>query len=44
VATAKQLARHADVSMTMKYSQIGLEDQSAALPGLPAPFAGASPM
>jgi hypothetical protein len=34
---AKELARHADVRMTMKYTHIGLEDQAAALAGLPLP-------
>ena len=28
---AKELARHADVRMTMKYTHIGLEDQAEAL-------------
>src|SRR5581483_6147345 len=35
---AKELARHADVRMSMKYTHIGLDDQAAALAGLPAPF------
>lgn len=34
---AKELARHADVRMTMKYTHIGLDDQAAALAGLPLP-------
>jgi site-specific recombinase XerD len=34
---ARELARHADVRMTMKYTHIGLEDQADALAGLPAP-------
>jgi site-specific recombinase XerD len=34
---ARELARHADVRMTMKYTHIGLEDQAEALAGLPAP-------
>lgn len=37
---AKELARHSDVRMTMKYTHIGLEDQAKAvnrLPSLPAP-------
>jgi integrase len=38
---AKELARHADVRQTMKYTHIGLEDQAQALAGLPAPFASA---
>jgi site-specific recombinase XerD len=36
---ARELARHADVRMTMKYTHIGLEDQAEALAGLPAPIA-----
>ncbi len=35
---ARELARHADVRMTMKYTHIGLQDQADALAGLPAPF------
>lgn len=36
---AKELARHTDVKMTMRYTHIGLEDQSKAVAGLhlPAP-------
>lgn len=36
---ARELARHGDVRMTMKYTHIGLEDQARALAGLPAPSA-----
>jgi hypothetical protein len=36
---ARELARHADVRMTMKYTHIGLEDQADALAGLPNPNA-----
>ena len=39
---ARELARHADVRMTMKYTHIGLADQADALAGLPAPFASAA--
>ncbi|AMV40263.1 Tyrosine recombinase XerC [Planctomyces sp. SH-PL62] len=39
---AKELARHADVRMTMKYTHIGLEDQAAALAGLPLPKTSAN--
>ena len=39
---AKELARHADVRQTMKYTHIGLEDQALALAGLPSPFASAA--
>lgn len=38
---ARQLARHSDVRMTMKYTHIGLEDQAKALAGLPVPRAAA---
>ena len=38
LAEAKELARHTDVRMTMKYTHIGLEDQAEALAGLPAPW------
>ena len=38
IIEARELARHADVRMTMKYTHIGLEDQAEALAGLPAPF------
>ena len=34
---AKELARHSDVSMTMKYTHIGLSDQAKAVANLPAP-------
>ncbi len=34
---AKQLARHADINMTMRYTHIGIEDQARALRGLPVP-------
>jgi site-specific recombinase XerD len=36
---AKELTRHADVRITMKYAHIDLEDQTAALAGLPLPKA-----
>ncbi len=35
LAEAKELARHSDVRMTMKYTHIGLEDQARALNQLP---------
>ncbi|WP_442483338.1 tyrosine-type recombinase/integrase [Aeoliella sp. SH292] len=35
---AKELARHSDVKMTMKYTHIGIQDQAQALRGLPAPL------
>lgn len=37
ITEARELARHADVRMTMKYTHIGLEDQARALASLPAP-------
>ena len=40
---ARELARHADVRMTMKYTHIGLADQAEALAGLPSPFASTAP-
>jgi len=33
---AKELARHSDVNMTMRYTHIGLKDQAKALGNLPA--------
>lgn len=37
ITEARELARHSDVRMTMKYTHIGLEDQARALAALPAP-------
>lgn len=37
ITEARELARHADVRMTMKYTHIGLDDQARALTFLPAP-------
>lgn len=34
---AKELARHSDVKMTMRYTHIGIADQAKALASLPAP-------
>jgi site-specific recombinase XerD len=34
---AKELARHSDIKMTMKYTHIGLGDQAKAVANLPAP-------
>ncbi len=34
---AKELARHSDVRMTMRYTHIGLNDQAKALAALPGP-------
>ena len=36
VAEAKELARHSDVRMTMKYTHIGIDDQAKAVAKLPA--------
>jgi integrase len=36
---AKELARHTDIKMTMKYTHIGLGDQARALASLPSPKA-----
>ena len=34
---AKELARHSDVKMTMRYAHIGIQDQARALASLPTP-------
>ena len=34
---AKELARHSDVHMTMRYTHIGIADQAKALASLPVP-------
>jgi site-specific recombinase XerD len=39
ITEARELARHSDVRMMMKYTHIGLEDQARALASLPAPSA-----
>ena len=36
---AKELARHSDVKMTMRYTHIGINDQARAVGNLPAPKA-----
>ena len=36
---ARQLARHSDVKMTMRYTHIGIEDQAKAVGNLPSPQA-----
>jgi hypothetical protein len=33
----QQLARHKDVAMTMRYTNIGMQDKARALASLPAP-------
>ncbi len=37
IVEAKELARHADVRMTMRYTHIGIDDQAKALASLPTP-------
>lgn len=37
LATARGLARHGDIRMTMRYTHIGIDDQAAALAGLNPP-------
>lgn len=39
IMEAKELARHADIRQTAKYTHIGIEDQAEALAGLPSPNA-----
>lgn len=34
---ARELARHSDIKMTMKYTHIGLDDQAKALAAIPSP-------
>jgi hypothetical protein len=34
---AKELARHSDISMTMRYTHIGINDQARALAAIPVP-------
>ena len=38
---ARELARHSDIRMTMRYSHIGLNDQARAVSAIPAPPAPA---
>ena len=38
---ARELARHGDIRMTMRYTHIGIDDQAAALAGFPAPASSA---
>jgi hypothetical protein len=38
---ARELARHGDIRMTMRYTHIGIGDQAAALASLPAPASSA---
>lgn len=40
---AKELARHSDVKMTMKYTHIGIADQARAVANLPTPKRPAEP-
>ena len=39
IVQAKELARHSDVRMTMKYTHVGIGDQARALAALPVPAA-----
>ena len=41
IMEAKELARHADIRQTVKYTHIGMEDRAEALAGLPSPFLSA---
>lgn len=43
IVEAKELARHSDVKMTMKYTHIGLEDQAKAVSAIPTPLAAPKP-
>lgn len=38
---ARELARHGDIRMTMRYTHVGIGDQAAALASLPAPVSSA---
>lgn len=37
---AKELARHTDVKMTMRYTHIGIDDQAKAVRSIPCPWIG----
>lgn len=41
IMEAKELARHADIRQTAKYTHIGMEDRAEALGNLPSPLASA---
>ena len=41
IMEAKELARHADIRQTAKYTHIGMEDRAEALAGLPVPKSSA---
>jgi integrase len=43
VTEARELARHTDIRMTMRYTHIGIGDQAAALAGLPLPDTSEKP-
>jgi hypothetical protein len=38
----RELARHGDIRMTMRYTHIGIADQATALAGLPMPSSSAA--
>ena len=40
---ARELARHSDIRMTMRYTHIGLVDQARAVAAIPAPRSPAAP-
>ena len=42
IMEAKELARHADIRQTAKYTHIGMEDRAEALAGLPSPKVSAT--
>lgn len=42
IMEAKELARHADIRQTAKYTHIGMEDRAEALGNLPSPLASAA--
>ncbi len=43
VPEAMELARHTDVTMTMKYTHVGMADRARAVANLPAPRSGLEP-
>ena len=41
---ARELARHSDIRMTMRYTHIGLDDQARAVAAIPAPWIPRPPL
>ena len=41
---ARELARHSDINMTMRYTHIGLDDQARAVAAIPAPRSPQPPL